>query len=123
MAGAGNYVILRKTGGVGREAVLQLYPALMQLAVAGLRCHSPISNLALTGFMAVARFGGCLLIIASLTPAPGIVVARMQHSQILWAAVLEALLFDEAMSGRAVVAVVIIVIAGVVIVTRRDRVI
>ena len=127
LVGAANYVILRKTGGVERAVVLQLYPALTQLGVAGLVLpfvHVPMqaADLALTGFMAAAGFVGYLLVIAALRRAPGIVVAPMQYSQILWAAVLGALLFDEVMTGRTVVGVVIIVIAGVVIVTRRDRV-
>lgn len=126
MVGAANYVIIRKTGDAERAVVLQLYPVLTQLVVAGLvlpMVYVPMAgpDLALTGFMAAAGFAGYLLIIAALRRAPGIVVAPMQYSQILWAAVLGAVLFDEAMSARTVVGVVIIVAAGVVIVTRRDR--
>jgi len=126
MFGAANYVIIRKTGGVERAVVLQLYPVLTQLGVAGLvlpfvYVPMPGRDLALTGFMAALGFAGYLLIIAALRRAPGIVVAPMQYSQILWAAILGALLFDEVMSGRTIAGVVVIVVAGVAIVTRRDQ--
>lgn len=124
--GSANYVIIRMTGGVERGIVMQLYPLLAQLAVAAailplVYVPMPGGDLALTGFMAVAGFAGYLCIIAAYRLAPGIVVAPMQYSQILWAALLGGLLFGEGMSGRTIVGVAIIAAAGVVIVTRRDR--
>ncbi len=127
IVGSANYVIIRKTRNAERPVVLQLYPVLTQFAVAGLvlplvYVPMPGADLALTAGMAVVSYLGYLLIIAAYRSAPGIVVAPMQYSQILWAALLGALLFGEVMSLRAVLGVVIIVAAGVVIVTRQDRI-
>lgn len=126
MVGAANYVIIRRTGDAERPVVLQLYPILTQLVVAGLLLPfsyvpMPGRDLVLTGFMAAAGFAGYLFVIAALRRAPGIVVAPMQYSQILWAAIFGALLFGEAMTAPTILGVVIIVAAGVVIVTRQDR--
>ena len=123
--GAANYVMIRMSGGVERTVVMILYPIMLQLAVAAVALPfvylpMPLFDLTLTVLMAGTAFAGYLAIIAAYRHAPGIVVAPMQYSQILWAAVLGALLFDEVMSLRTVVGVVIIIAAGVVIVTRRE---
>jgi S-adenosylmethionine uptake transporter len=124
--GAANYVIIRKSGGVERTVVMILYPIMLQLVVAAtvlpfVYVPMPFVDLTLTAVMAAAGFAGYLAIIAAYRHAPGIVVAPMQYSQILWAAVLGALLFDEVMSLRTLAGVVLIVASGVVIVMRQDR--
>ena len=124
--GAANYVMIRKSGGQERTVVMILYPIMAQLLVAAVVLPlvfvpMPGRDLALTGFMAVASFGGYLLIIAAYRRAPGIVVAPMQYSQILWAAILGALLFGESMSVRTIFGVALIMASGVVIVARQDR--
>jgi len=126
VVGAGNYVIIRMSGGVERSVVMILYPIMAQLLVAAavlpwVYVAMPFFDLALTAVMAAAGFAGYLLIIAAYRRAPGIVVAPMQYSQILWAAVLGALLFDEAMTMRTWAGVALIVVAGVVIVARQDK--
>ena len=124
--GAANYVMIRISGGVERTVVMILYPVMLQLVVAAVALPlvyvpMPLVDLGLAALMAGLAFAGYLAIIAAYRHAPGIVVAPMQYSQILWAAILGALLFDEVMSLRTVAGVVIIVAAGVVIVTRPDR--
>ncbi|MGL6209490.1 MAG: DMT family transporter [Paracoccaceae bacterium] len=124
--GAGNAVIIRMSGRVERTVVMILYPTMLQLAVAALvlpLVYVPMSflDLSLTALMAVAAFAGYLLIIEAYRRAPGIVVAPMQYSQIIWAAILGALLFNEVMSGQTVIGVILIIAAGVVIVARQDR--
>jgi S-adenosylmethionine uptake transporter len=123
--GAGNYVIIRKTGSVERVAVLLLYPLMLQMIVAALVLPMvyqpmPLRDLALTALMATVSFAGYQLIIAAYRQAPGIVVAPMQYSQIIWAAILGALLFDEHMTSRTLLGTAIIILAGLVIVTRQD---
>lgn len=125
VAGAANYVLIRLTGGVERVAVLQLYPLLAQLAVAAAVLpfvHVPMAgrDLALAGAMGVASFAGYLLVIAAYRRAPVIVVAPMQYSQILWGALWGALLFDEAISRQTLLGTVLIIVAGALIVARRD---
>lgn len=124
VCGAANYVIIRGWGGAERTVVMVLYPALVQLAVAGLALPfvlvpMPPGALALTAVIAAASFAGFLAIITAYRHAPAIVVAPMQYSQILWAAVLGALLFDEVMSLRTLLGVVLIIASGGVILMRR----
>ncbi len=124
--GAGNFVIIRKTGTDERAIVLILFPLILQLAVAAMVLPlvyqpMPLRDLALTGLMATVSLIGYFLIIAAYRRAPGIVVAPMQYSQIIWAAIMGALLFDEHMSARTVLGTVIIIAAGIIIVARQDR--
>ena len=126
MVGALNYIILRKTGSTERTAVLLLYPLIGQVVVAAVALPlvyrpMPLQDLALTALMATVTFAGYLLIIAAYRRAPGIVVAPMQYSQIIWAAIFGAMLFNEQMSARVWIGTVVIILAGLVIVTRRDR--
>lgn len=124
--GAGNYVIIRKTGTGERAVALILYPLILQVIVAAIALPlvyqpMPFRDLGLTALMATTSFIGYLLIIAAYRRAPGIVVAPMQYSQIIWAAIFGALLFDERMTSRAVLGTAIIILAGIVIVGRRDK--
>ena len=118
--GAVNYVILRKTSGVETPSVLMLYPALSQLiaiglVVPGVWLPMSASHWALTTLMGVEVFVGGLLIIAAYRSAAAIVVAPMQYSQIIWAAILGAVLFDERMTLTMIFGIAIIILAGLFI--------
>ncbi len=118
--GAVNYVILRKTSGVETPGVLMLYPALSQLiaiglVVPGVWLPMSASHWALTTLMGVEVFVGGLLIIAAYRSAAAIVVAPMQYSQIIWAAILGAMLFDERMTLTMIFGIAIIILAGLFI--------
>jgi S-adenosylmethionine uptake transporter len=121
--GAMNYVILRRTGAVESPGVLLLYPAGVQLAAVALAMPAlwvPMTGQAwlLTSLMGAQVFLGGLLIIAAYRLAPAIVVAPMQYSQILWAAVLGAVVFGEAMTTRTIAGISIIIAAGLFILWR-----
>jgi len=123
VVGALNYVIIRMTGGQERSVVMILYPLMVQLVVAAVvlplvYVPMPLFDLMLTAAMAAASFAGYLLIIAAYRRAPGIVVAPMQYSQIIWAAILGALLFDEWVGPRVIVGTVLIIAAGIAVVAR-----
>lgn len=125
--GAGNYVIIRKTGTAERTVALILYPLILQMIVAALVLPlvyepMPLRDLGLTALMALTSFIGYLLIIAAYRRAPGIVVAPMQYSQIIWAAIFGAMLFGETMNSRMVLGTAVIILAGLVIVLRQDRI-
>lgn len=118
--GAVNYVILRKTSGIETPGVLMLYPALSQLiaiglVVPGVWMPMSASHWALTTLMGIEVFLGGLLIIAAYRAAAAIVVAPMQYSQIIWAAILGAVLFDERMTLTMVLGIAIIILAGLFI--------
>jgi S-adenosylmethionine uptake transporter len=126
ITGAGNYVIIRKSGGQERTVVMILYPLMLQLATAALvlpfvYIPMPLRDLALTALMATAAFAGYFAIIAAYRRAPGLVVAPMQYSQIIWAAIFGAILFGEAMSWQTLVGTAVIILSGIVIVARQDR--
>lgn len=126
VVGATNYLIIRMSGGVERAVVLQIYPLLAQLVVAGavlpfVHVPMPAADLGLTALMGLAGFVGYLFIIAAYRRAPAIVVAPMQYSQILWAAVIGALYFGEVMTAQTVFGTALIIAAGVVIVARQDK--
>jgi len=126
IVGAANYLIIRMTGGVERAIVLQVYPLLAQLLVAAavlpfIYVPMPAADLGLTALMGLAGFLGYLLIIAAYRHAPTIVVAPMQYSQILWAAIFGALFFGETMTRQAILGTAMIIAAGIVIVARQDR--
>ncbi len=118
--GALNYVIVRKMGGIERPAVLIIYPMLAQLAVVTailpfVYIPMPIEHLALTGLMACFAIGGTYLVIAAYHRAPAIVVAPMQYSQIIWAALAGAFLFDESISAITWAGLGIIIASGLYI--------
>jgi S-adenosylmethionine uptake transporter len=124
--GAGNYVIIRKTGGQERTVVMILYPLMLQLVTAAMVLPfvyqpMPLRDLGLTAVMATAAFLGYFAIIAAYRRAPGIVVAPMQYSQIIWAAIFGAILFDEVMSSQTLLGTLVIIVSGIVIVWRQDK--
>ncbi len=126
LSGACNYVIMRKTGSAERTAVLILYPLMLQTAVAALvlpwvYLPMPLADLGRTGFMSLTTFIGYFLVIAAYRRAPGVVVAPMQYSQIIWAAIMGALLFGERMSGHTLLGTLLIIAAGIAIVMRQDN--
>jgi S-adenosylmethionine uptake transporter len=124
--GAANYVIIRKTGGQERVVVMVLYPLMLQLLVAAIVLPlvyqpMPFRDLALSALMATVSFVGYLLIIAAYRRAPGIVVAPMQYSQIIWAGIFGAVLFGEHLTRQTLLGIALIIAAGVAIVARQDR--
>ena len=124
--GAMNYTILRKTGGTERTVVLMLYPMVAQLAVVSLvmpfvYVPMPLGDMALTAFMALAGVAGSFAVIAAYRRARAIVVAPMQYSQIIWAAIFGALLFGETMSLPTILGTGLIILSGILIVARQDR--
>lgn len=121
--GAVNYVILRKTSGIESPGVLLLYPAVAQLIAVGLAMPAlwiPMSpeHWLLTGLMGLEVFFGGLLIIAAYRTAPAIIVAPMQYSQILWAAILGWFVFGERMTLPMIAGIAIIICAGLFLLGR-----
>ncbi len=115
--GAMNYVVLRYTGPIESQGVLLLYPSLLQLAAVAAAMPflwQPMTTLAwgLTALMAVELYLGALLVIAAYRLAPAAVVAPMQYSQIIWAALLGAFLFNEPMTLHMAAGIAVIIAAG-----------
>ena len=126
VSAAVHYLIVRKTGGVESRVAMLVYPQLGQ-ALAALALlpgrHVPMdwADLAIVGGLALAGFGGTLLLFAAYRAATVIVVAPTQYSQIAWAALYGALFFAEPMDLRTAFGMAIIAGAGLVVVMRQDN--
>ena len=121
--GALYYIIIRKTGGVERIAVIMLYPMLAQVAVVAallplVYVPMPLQHLGLTGLMALEGFGGTLLIILAYRHAPAVVVAPMQYVQIIVATLFSVLYFGEPLAAGTVLGIAVIIAAGLFIMLR-----
>lgn len=121
--GAVNYIIMRKTGGAEAMVPMLFYPMLGQAVVGllllpGRHVPMPPSDLALVAAMALATFGAMLLLVSAYRAAPPVVVAPNQYSQIIWAAILGSVLFGEDMTMQMLLGMVLIVVAGLLVLTR-----
>ncbi len=124
---AGASVLIRKIGAEERSAVLILYPMLANFVTMGallplVYVPMPALHLAGTGLIAVMGFVAALFHIAAYRSARAAIVAPMQYSQILWAAVFGTLLFGETPSASTALGAAIIILSGVYIVLREDRI-
>ncbi len=125
ITGALTSVIVRKIGSDERSVVLMLYPMVLSFFVMGLMMPfvyvpMPIDHLALTALMAFLGMLGALGIIAAYRIAPAVIVAPMQYSQIIWAALYGWLFFDESVDFYTWVGTAVIVASGVYIVLREQ---
>ncbi|MDP3262092.1 MAG: DMT family transporter [Tabrizicola sp.] len=125
ITGALTSVIVRKIGSEERSVVLMLYPMVLSFFVMGLvmpfvYVPMPIDHLALTAVMAFLGMLGALGIIAAYRIAPAVIVAPMQYSQIIWAALYGWLFFDESVDFYTWVGTAVIVASGIYIVLREQ---
>ncbi|NEY90205.1 DMT family transporter [Tabrizicola oligotrophica] len=122
-SGALNSVIVRKIGTAERSAVLMLYPMIATFFLTGATMpfvYRPMEmeHLALMGVIAGLGFVAAMLTIAAYRTAPAVIVAPMQYSQILWAAVYGTVFFEESIDMWTMVGTAVIIASGVYIVLR-----
>ncbi len=123
VTGAVNSLIVRKIGHAERAAVLMLFPMLASVVATGAMMPfvyrpMPLEHLALMGVIAGLGFIAALLIIRAYRMAPAVIVAPMQYSQIIWAALYGTLFFNESPDFWTVAGTAVIVASGVYIVLR-----
>ncbi len=123
--GALTSVIVRKIGQEERSVVLMLYPMMLSFFAMGLTLPfvyipMPVEHLGLTAVMAFLGMLGALAVIAAYRVAPAIVVAPMQYSQIVWAALYGWIFFGERIDVHTAMGTAVIVASGVYIVLRED---
>jgi drug/metabolite transporter (DMT)-like permease len=121
-----HYLIVRKTGDAETSVAMLLYPVLGQaiaafLLLPGRYVPMPVTDLATVASISVMGMGGTLLMFAAYRTAPPVVVAPTQYSQIAFAALFGALIFDEPMTAAAALGMVIIAVAGILVVMRQDK--
>jgi S-adenosylmethionine uptake transporter len=126
MLGAVNYIIIRKTGGVESPGVILLYPMVVQWAATGASMPwlwHPMTGgaVGLTFLMGVELFAGGFLIVGAYRRAAAIVVAPMQYSQIIWAAVLGSLVFGERIDRLTATGIAVIIASGLFLLSRSAR--
>jgi S-adenosylmethionine uptake transporter len=118
-------VIIRKIGRDERSAVLLLYPMMANAIVMGSLLpfvYVPVEGVhfAMFAAMSVLGFAGGLLIIAAYKSADAAIVAPMQYSQLLWAAVFGFFFFDEFPDLWTWVGAAVIIASGLYIVLRES---
>jgi S-adenosylmethionine uptake transporter len=123
VTGALTSVIVRKIGQRERSVVLMLYPMVLTFFAMGAMMpfvYVPMSvvELGLTAVMAFLGMLGALGIIAAYRTAPAVIVAPMQYSQIIWAALYGWLFFDESVDFYTAVGSAVIIASGIYIVLR-----
>jgi len=75
----------------------------------------PMAHIGLTWAMAVCGYAGSVMIIEAYRMAPVIIVSPMQYSQIFWAALTSAFIFNEAVTPATWAVLAVIVGAGMYI--------
>ena len=123
VTGAMTSVIVRKIGGEERSVVLMLYPMVLTFFAMGavmpfVYVPMPVDHLGLTAVMAFLGMLGALGIIAAYRAAPAVIVAPMQYSQILWAALYGWLFFEETVDLYTALGSAVIIASGIYIVLR-----
>lgn len=119
-------VIVRKIGRDERSAVLLLYPMVANFAVMGMLLPfvyrpMPLGDLGLWAMMAALAFLASLALIQAYRRADAVLVAPMQYSQILWAALYGWVFFDETIDQGTAIGAGIIIASGLYIVLREGR--
>jgi S-adenosylmethionine uptake transporter len=126
VTGALTSVIVRKIGQEERSVVLMLYPMVLTFFAMGAVMPfvyepMPVEHLGLTAVMAFLGMLGALAIIAAYRMAPAVIVAPMQYSQILWAALYGWLFFDEGVDLYTALGSAVIIASGIYIVLREGQ--
>ncbi len=116
-------VIVRKIGREERRVVLMLYPLLVSVLVMSVAMsfvYVPIQIVDLGGmaFVALFSFFATLLLVFAYTSGEAALVAPMQYSQIVWALIFGALLFDEFPDKVTLLGAGIVVLSGLFIIAR-----
>jgi S-adenosylmethionine uptake transporter len=125
ITGALTSVIVRKIGAEERSVTLMLYPMVLSFFAMGLTMPfvyvpMPVEHLGLTAIMAFLGMLGALGSIAAYRTAPAVIVAPMQYSQIIWAALYGWLFFDENIDFHTAIGTAVIIASGIYIVLRED---
>ena len=119
-------IIVRKIGREERTVVLMLHPLVCNFVVMGAMLawtYEPMSFTELSGFAAISLMGfvaGLFLIMAYKT-SEAVIVAPMQYSQIIWAAVFGYLIFDEALDLPTIIGASVIILSGIYILLRESQ--
>lgn len=118
-------VIVRKIGQDERSVVLLLFPMIANFVVLGCALPlvykpMPIEHLGMIGIIAAFGFVASLFIISAYRSAEAVIVAPMQYSQMIWAALFGVLIFDETPDQMTLIGAAVIMASGLYIVLRES---
>lgn len=116
-------VIVRKIGKDERSVVLLLYPMLANFVVMACALPffykpMPLEHLAMVGIIAIFGFAAMLCIIGAYRAGEAVIVAPMQYSQMIWAAIYGYLIFGEMPDSMTLLGAAVIIASGIYIVMR-----
>jgi len=119
-------ILVRKLGGRERSAVLILFPMLLSMIAMSMTLpvvYVPVKLVDL-GMMAAIGFLSVIaqtFLIGAYRAAPAAVVAPLQYSQIIWAAVFGFLFFAETPDIYVAIGSSVIIASGIFVVWRESR--
>ena len=124
--GALSAVVMRKIGRDERTSVMMLYPLMANFVVMGCLLPfvyepMPLGDLGLWVMMAVLAFLASIALIQAYRRTEAVLVAPMQYSQILWAALYGWWFFDESIDLGTGLGASVIIASGLYIVLREGR--
>lgn len=119
-------VIVRRIGPYERNVVLLLYPMMATLVMMGLALPfvykpMPLQDFAAMGAIALLAFVASLCVIAAYKASEAALIAPMQYSQILWAALLGWMFFDELPDDATILGAGVVIVSGLYILFREAR--
>ena len=125
ISGALNSIVVRKIGAEERSVVMILYPMIANFILMGIALPFVYQPLPLIDFGALIVVAVLVLLamwclIAAYRRADAVLVAPMQYSQIIWAAIFGALLFDEYPTTETYIGTTIIILSGLYILRRES---
>lgn len=124
--GALTAIIVRKVGTDERPVVLLIYPILANVLVMGAALpfvYQPMSTgeFGMMAIIAVMGLIGTVLSILSYRLAEAVIAAPMQYSQIVWAIVYGALIFDDRPDATTLLGAGIVIASGIYVVLRETK--
>lgn len=118
-------VIMRRIGQEERMVVLLLHPMVATFVVMGcfmpfVYVPLPLGDLGLNFAVALLGFLATLCLIEAYRAGEAVMVAPMQYSQIIWAAIFGYFFFDENIGLATLIGASVIIASGIYIVKRED---
>lgn len=119
-------IIVRRVGADERPIVMLIYPIMANFILMGGALYfvhkpMPIEHLGLVALVALFAFVAGRCVIAAYQSGEAAIIAPMQYSQIIWAALYGALFFDESVDKMTLLGASIIIASGLYIVLRESR--
>lgn len=118
-------IIVRRIGADERPVVMLLYPMMANFILMGAGLYfvyepMPVEHMGLIALVALFAWVAGRCIIAAYQSGEAAIIAPMQYSQIIWAALFGVLFFDETIDRMTVIGTAIIIASGLYIVLRES---